>query len=113
MLQIRLDVLAAQAQLRLPLAKARKARGELSASVPSHVKRYSEERELTVVGTSGYLFVVIAGAFLGYLCAGFVHDRIVRRMGRRTVARVGRVCRSPLFSTSVLNRLISWASGSR
>src|SRR6185312_14775567 len=37
------------------------------------------ERDLTVVGTSGYLFVVIAGAFLGYVTAGFVHDAIGRK----------------------------------
>ena len=34
---------------------------------------------LSVVGSAGYLFVVIAGAFLGYLSAGFVHDRLGRR----------------------------------
>jgi len=44
--------------------------------IPTYLK---QERDLTVVGTSGYLFVVIAGAFLGYLCAGWVHDRIGRR----------------------------------
>jgi len=32
-----------------------------------------------VVGTSGYLFVVIVGSFLGYLTAGMVHDRIGRK----------------------------------
>src|SRR3954453_223646 len=44
--------------------------------IPTFLKK---ERDLTVVGTSGYLFVVIAGAFLGYLCAGYVHDRLGRR----------------------------------
>jgi MFS family permease len=44
--------------------------------IPTYLKK---ERELTVVGTSGYLFVVIAGAFLGYLSAGWVHDRLGRR----------------------------------
>ncbi|MDA0184204.1 MFS transporter [Solirubrobacter phytolaccae] len=44
--------------------------------IPTYLK---DERDLTVVGTSGYLFVVIAGAFLGYLTAGFVHDRLGRR----------------------------------
>jgi MFS family permease len=44
--------------------------------IPTYLKT---ERELTVVGTSGYLFVVIAGALCGYLTAGFVHDRIGRR----------------------------------
>jgi MFS family permease len=32
-----------------------------------------------VVGSSGYLFVVIAGSFLGYLTAGLVHDRLGRK----------------------------------
>jgi MFS family permease len=44
--------------------------------IPTYLK---QERDLTVVGTSGYLFVVIAGAFLGYLSAGWVHDRLGRR----------------------------------
>ena len=44
--------------------------------IPTYLKT---ERDLTVIGTSGYLFVVIAGSFLGYLTAGMVHDRIGRR----------------------------------
>jgi MFS family permease len=44
--------------------------------IPTFLK---EERALSVVGTSGYLAVVIAGAFLGYLSAGMVHDRLGRR----------------------------------
>jgi MFS family permease len=44
--------------------------------IPTYLK---EERELTVVGSSGYLFVVIAGSFLGYLTAGLVHDRLGRK----------------------------------
>ena len=44
--------------------------------IPTYLKT---ERDLTVVGTSGYLAVVIVGAFLGYLSAGFVHDRLGRR----------------------------------
>jgi MFS family permease len=44
--------------------------------IPTYLK---EERDLSVVGTSGYLTVVIAGAFLGYLSAGFVHDRLGRK----------------------------------
>ncbi len=44
--------------------------------IPTFLKT---ERDLSIVGTSGYLAVVIAGAFLGYLSAGFVHDRIGRR----------------------------------
>jgi MFS family permease len=44
--------------------------------IPTYLKT---ERGLTVVGTSGYLFVVIAGSFAGYLTAGFVHDRLGRK----------------------------------
>jgi MFS family permease len=44
--------------------------------IPTFLKT---ERDLSVVGTSGYLAVVIAGAFLGYLSAGFVHDRLGRK----------------------------------
>jgi MFS family permease len=44
--------------------------------IPTYLKT---ERELTVVGTAGYLFIVIAGSFAGYLTAGFVHDRIGRK----------------------------------
>src|SRR3954452_21144959 len=44
--------------------------------IPTYLK---EERDLSVVGTSSYLFIVIAGAFAGYLSAGFVHDRLGRK----------------------------------
>src|SRR3954468_18951831 len=44
--------------------------------IPTYLK---EERSLSVVGTSGYLAIVIAGAFLGYLSAGYVHDRLGRK----------------------------------
>jgi MFS family permease len=44
--------------------------------IPTFLKT---ERDLSVVGTSGYLAVVIAGAFLGYLSAGYVHDRLGRK----------------------------------
>jgi MFS family permease len=44
--------------------------------IPTYLK---EERSLSVVGSAGYLFVVIGGAFLGYLTAGLVHDRLGRR----------------------------------
>ena len=52
--------------------------------IPTYLKT---ERDLTVVGTSGYLFVVIAGAFLGYLTAGFVHDRLGRGARRSRCSR--------------------------
>ena len=44
--------------------------------IPTYLKT---ERDLSVVGTSSYLAVVIAGAFIGYLSAGFVHDRLGRK----------------------------------
>src|SRR3954453_2869331 len=44
--------------------------------IPTYLKK---ERGFDVVGPSGSLFIVIAGAFLGYLTAGFVHDRLGRR----------------------------------
>ena len=38
-----------------------------------------EERGQTVVGTATYSWVVIAGSFIGYVVAGFIHDAIGRR----------------------------------
>jgi MFS family permease len=38
-----------------------------------------EERGQSVVGTATYSWVVIAGSFVGYVIAGFVHDAIGRR----------------------------------
>jgi MFS family permease len=49
-------------------------------------------RGLTVVGTSGYLAVVIAGSFLGYAIAGHLHDRIGRRPTFIIFAVTGVVC---------------------
>ena len=37
------------------------------------------ERGQTVVGTATYSWVVIAGSFIGYVLAGFIHDAIGRR----------------------------------
>ena len=48
--------------------------------IPTYLKT---ERDLTIVGTSGYLFVVIAGAFLGYLTRG-VRPRPARAAGARS-----------------------------
>ncbi|MDX3077132.1 MFS transporter [Streptomyces sp. MI02-7b] len=44
--------------------------------LPTYLKT---ERGLTVVGTGGYLFLLITGAFLGYLTAGYVTDRLGRK----------------------------------
>src|SRR5262249_51043117 len=37
------------------------------------------ERHLTVLGTGGYLAIVIAGSFIGYLVSAWLSDRIGRR----------------------------------
>jgi MFS family permease len=39
------------------------------------------ERDLSVLDSAGYLAVLIAGAFFGYLAGGLLADRIGRRMG--------------------------------
>jgi len=38
------------------------------------------ERQLTVLGSGGYQFMFIAGAFLGYLCGAYLSDRLGRRL---------------------------------
>jgi MFS family permease len=48
----------------------------LTAWLPTYLKT---ERELSVVGTGGYLFFLISGAFLGYLTGGYVSDWLGRR----------------------------------
>jgi MFS family permease len=44
--------------------------------LPTYLKT---ERHLTVVGTGSYLSLLIGGAFLGYLCGGYLTDLIGRR----------------------------------
>ncbi|NWB90012.1 MFS transporter [Pseudomonas agarici] len=44
--------------------------------VPTFLRK---ERELTVVGSSGYLALLIAGSFVGYLVGAWLADRIGRR----------------------------------
>jgi MFS family permease len=36
-------------------------------------------RQLTVIGTASYVWVVIFGSFVGYVAAGYIHDAIGRR----------------------------------
>lgn len=48
----------------------------LATWVPAYLKT---ERGLTVVGTGGYLTVLISGAFTGYLTGGFLTDRLGRK----------------------------------
>lgn len=44
--------------------------------LPSYLRTV---RGLTVVGTGGYLAVIIAGFFVGYVAAGYLHDWLGRR----------------------------------
>nr|WP_240702301.1 MFS transporter [Trinickia terrae] len=44
--------------------------------LPTYLKT---ERHLSVVGTGGYLAVVIAGSYAGYLCGAYLSDRIGRK----------------------------------
>lgn len=48
----------------------------LATWLPTYLKK---SRHLTVVGTGGYLFLLIGGAFLGYLTGSVLTDRIGRR----------------------------------
>ncbi len=40
----------------------------------------ANERHQTVVGTATYVWVVIAGSFVGYIVAGYIHDALGRRL---------------------------------
>ncbi|MBR7829831.1 MFS transporter [Actinospica sp. MGRD01-02] len=44
--------------------------------LPTYLK---QDRHLTVVGTGSYLSLLIGGAFLGYLCGGYLSDGLGRR----------------------------------
>ena len=48
----------------------------ITAWLPTFLRN---ERHLTVLGTGGYLFVVILGSFAGYLVSAYLSDRIGRR----------------------------------
>ncbi|CAM5358962.1 MFS transporter OS=Streptomyces rochei OX=1928 GN=G3I25_18655 PE=4 SV=1 [Streptomyces rochei] len=48
----------------------------LATWVPTYLK---DERDLSVVGTGGYLTFLISGAFIGYLTGGYLTDRLGRR----------------------------------
>jgi MFS family permease len=48
----------------------------LTTWLPTYLKT---ERHLTVTGTSGYLLVLIAGSFAGYLTSAWLSDRLGRR----------------------------------
>nr|WP_190139575.1 MFS transporter [Streptomyces longispororuber] len=48
----------------------------LATWVPTYLK---DDRGLTVVGTGGYLTLLISGAFLGYLTGGYLTDKLGRK----------------------------------
>jgi MFS family permease len=48
----------------------------LATWLPTFLK---SERNLTVVGTGGYLAFLIGGAFIGYVCGGYITDWIGRK----------------------------------
>jgi MFS family permease len=55
----------------------------LATWLPSFLKT---ERGLPVTGVGGYLLFVIAGAFVGYLCGGYLTDRLGRKATFRIFA---------------------------
>jgi MFS family permease len=61
----------------------------LATWVPTYLK---DERELSVVGTGGYLTFLISGAFLGYLTGGFLTDLLGRRRNIWLFALLSAVC---------------------
>jgi MFS family permease len=48
----------------------------ISTWLPTYLKT---ERELSVIGTGGYIAVIIVGSFVGYLVGAYLADRIGRR----------------------------------
>lgn len=52
----------------------------LATWLPTYLK---QTRNLTVVGTGGYLFLLIAGAFLGYITGGILTDKLGRKRNIR------------------------------
>ena len=60
--------------------------------LPTYLKT---ARHLTVVGTGGYLFLLITGAFAGYLTGGYATDRLGRR---KAIALFGVLSGVILFS---------------
>jgi MFS family permease len=48
----------------------------LATWLPSYLK---EDRGLDVIGTGGYLTLLISGAFIGYVCGGYLADSLGRK----------------------------------
>ncbi|KUL68954.1 MULTISPECIES: MFS transporter [unclassified Streptomyces] len=61
----------------------------LATWVPTYLKT---ERELSVVGTGGYLTFLISGAFAGYLTGGYLTDLLGRRRNIWLFALLSAVC---------------------
>jgi MFS family permease len=55
----------------------------LASWLPTYLKK---TRELDVVGTGGYLFIVIGGAFLGYVSGGILSDKLGRKRNMQLFA---------------------------
>jgi MFS family permease len=61
----------------------------LATWVPTYLKT---ERDLSVVGTGGYLTFLISGAFIGYLTGGYLTDRLGRRRNIWLFAVLSALC---------------------
>ncbi|WP_328507618.1 MFS transporter [Streptomyces sp. NBC_00391] len=61
----------------------------LATWVPTYLKT---ERGLSVVGTGGYLTLLISGAFIGYLTGGYLTDRLGRRRNIWLFAVLSALC---------------------
>ncbi|MGW0294527.1 MFS transporter [Streptomyces tuirus] len=61
----------------------------LATWVPTHLK---SERDLSVVGTGGYLTFLISGAFIGYLTGGYLTDKLGRRRNIWLFALLSALC---------------------
>ncbi|MGC0333316.1 MFS family permease [Streptomyces sp. SAI-170] len=61
----------------------------LATWVPTYLKT---ERDLSVVGTGGYLTFLISGAFVGYLTGGHLTDRLGRRRNIWLFAVLSALC---------------------
>ncbi|MGW0819033.1 MFS transporter [Streptomyces viridiviolaceus] len=61
----------------------------LATWVPTYLKT---ERDLSVVGTGGYLTFLISGAFIGYLTGGYLTDRLGRKRNIWLFALLSALC---------------------
>ncbi|MFD9906017.1 MFS transporter [Streptomyces sp. NPDC059063] len=61
----------------------------LATWVPTYLK---DDRDLTVVGTGGYLTFLISGAFVGYLTGGYLTDKLGRKRNITLFAFLSAAC---------------------